>query len=148
MDRQAFIFSTPLARTNCARALVDAPDGSRVEIKGPKRTLPQNSHMWALLTEVAHQLTPFGKLRRNDDDDWQEPELWKHVFLHAFGRETKFLPSLDGKGYVPIPQSSSDLSTPEMRDFIEFIYAEGGHRGVRFASPPPPGLVCNPRDAA
>jgi hypothetical protein len=129
MDRQAFTLTTPLARSNCARALVDAPDGSRVEIKGPRRSVPQNSRMWAALTDVSRQLEHGGRL--------YEPDEWKFIFLQAFGKETRFLPALDGKSFVPIPQSSSDLSTKEMSDFNEFIYAEGLQRGVVFSDPPP-----------
>jgi|SRR5579859_6261688 len=129
MDRMWFTLSTPLARSNCLRALSDAPDGTRVQISGPKRSVPQNDRMWAALTEVSRQLEHGG--RRYD------PDSWKFIFLQAFGRETRFLPALDGRSFVPIPQSSSDLSTKEMSEFIEFIYAEGTQRGVVFHEPAP-----------
>jgi hypothetical protein len=80
--------------------------------------------LWALLTEVAQQLDHSGKK--------YEPTQWKAIFLHAFGREVSFLPSLDQKTFLPIELSSSDLSKDEMTDFIEFIMKEAGERGVVF----------------
>ena len=101
-----------------------APIGTRVEFKASKRTLPQNDLLWALLTEVSQQLDHGGKR--------YEPGQWKAIFLHAFGREVSFLPSLDGKTFLPIELSSSDLSKDEMTDLIEFIIKEGTERGVTF----------------
>ena len=127
MDRQAFILSTPVARSNALRALHDAQDGSRVEIKGARRSIPQNAKLWAALTDVSRQLPHGGQ--------FYDADAWKFIFLQAFGRETRFLPALDG--FVPIPQSSSDLSAREMSEFLEFIIAEGTMRGVVFSDPPP-----------
>ncbi|MFP5078260.1 recombination protein NinB [Rhizobium sp. YIM 134829] len=101
-----------------------APVGTRVEFKASKRTLPQNDLLWALLTEVSQQLEHGG--RRYD------PSQWKAIFLHAFGREVSFLPSLNGKTFLPIELSSSDLSKDEMTDLIEFIIKEASERGVTF----------------
>lgn len=102
-----------------------AKNGSRVEFKGPKRTLDQNSLMWALLTDIAVHMRKTRGLDYSTED-------WKHIFLHGWGREVKFLPALDGKGVVPIPQSSSDLDKEEMTDFIEYILKEGTEREVVF----------------
>ena len=129
MDRQYYTFVSPLARSNCLKALSEAPDGTRVQINGPKRSHIQNSKLWAMLTDVSNQLEHGGR--------HYDPASWKSIFLHAFGRETKFLPALDGKSFVPIPQSSSDLSVKEMSDFIEFIYSEGLQRGVAFSDSEP-----------
>lgn len=104
-----------------------APPGTRVEFKGPRRTLDQNSLMWAMLTDVASQKEHAGR-RYNTDQ-------WKALFLHACGREVQFLPSLDGSTFIPWGQSSSDLSTQEMSDLIDFISAWGAENGVVFSQP-------------
>lgn len=129
MDRQYFTLSTPTARSNCLRFIHDAPDGTRVQINGAKRNHDQNAKMWAMLTDVSRQLEHGGK--------HYDPASWKSIFLHAFGMETRFLPALDGKSFVPVPQSSSDLSVKEMHDFIEFIYSAGMQRGVAFSDSEP-----------
>ncbi len=108
-----------------------APWGARIEFKAPKRSLPQNDRMWAMLTDVqAHMQAAHGVKHSVND--------WKCIFLSAWGKEVRFLPSLDGTSVVPVPLSSSDLSKEEMTDFIEFIFAEGGKRGVAFYDPATP----------
>ena len=71
--------------TDRARAIgliQKAPTGSRVEVKGARRTLPQSARLWAMLTDVAAQATHHG-LRYTLDQ-------WKVIFLHALGREVQF----------------------------------------------------------
>lgn len=125
MSRALVVLDTEFQRRRAADWCWAAKNGSRVEFKGPKRTLDQNSLMWALLTDVALHMRKAAGLEYSTEE-------WKHIFLHGWGREVRFLPALDGKGVVPIPQSSSDLSKEEMADFIEYILKEGGDRGVSF----------------
>jgi len=103
-----------------------APKGMRLEFKAPKRSLPQNDLMWALLTEIQEHQRKQGKDYTTDE--------WKVIFMQALGREIRLLPSLDGKGFVPYGQSSSDLSKQEMTDLIEFIYAWGAENHIDFKS--------------
>ena len=124
MTRALLVLNTDSDRDTACRWARGIPLGSRIEFKETKRTLPQNDLMWALLTEVSQQLQHGG--RRYD------AEQWKSIFLHAFGREITFLPSLDMKTFLPIELSSSDLGKDEMTNFIEFIIKEGTERGVVF----------------
>jgi hypothetical protein len=124
MGRALLVLESPDDRLKAVTWIGKAPVGTRVEFKASKRTLPQNDMMWALLTEVAQQIEHGGKK--------YDPEQWKAIFLHAFGREISFLPSLDLKTFLPIELSSADLSKDEMTDFIEFIMKEGSDRGVIF----------------
>ena len=129
MARALFVLINPDVRRRVMDIIRGAPDGTRVEIKDAKRTLPQNARMWAMLTDVAEQSEHCG--RKYDTDEW------KVLFLHALGRETRFLPGLDGKTFVPTGQSSSDLSKDEMADLITFIEAWGAEHGIEFHEPPP-----------
>lgn len=105
-------------------AILDAaPQGSRVEVKGPKRTLPQNAMMWSLVTEISLQKTHHGRK--------YTPDQWKAIFLHAIGREVTFIPSLGGDTFIPWGNRSSDLSKNEMANLIEFILAWCAENGVR-----------------
>lgn len=122
MGRALLVLETPADRQKAVHWIGKAPLGTRVEFKASKRTLPQNDLMWALLTEFAE--------RYSHNNNKYEPSQWKSIFLHAFGREVAFLPSLDGKTFLPIEMSSSDLSKEEMTDFIEFILKEAAERGV------------------
>lgn len=119
-----------------------APDGTRIEFKGPKRTLPQNDRFWAMLTDIATQHMHFGRKYSPDD--------WKIIILHAWGREVQFVPSLDGSTFIPFCQSSSDLSVEEMTEVIEFMFAWGAQNGIVFHEPeraPPIGELVR-KDAA
>lgn len=127
MGRALLVLETPVDRQKAVSWIGKAPIGTRVEFKASKRTLPQNDMLWALLTEFSEQFTHGGKK--------YDPSQWKAIFLHAFGREISFLPSLDNKTFLPIEMSSSDLSKEEMTNFIEFILKEGAERGVIFKNP-------------
>jgi hypothetical protein len=107
-----------------ARWVSQAPVGTRVEFKAPKRTLPQNDRMWAMLTDIATQKTHAGRKYTADQ--------WKVLFMHACGREVQFIPALDNSTFIPFGQSSSDLSVQEMTDLIEFMFAWGSQNGVVF----------------
>ena len=109
------------------RWIAQAPHGTRLEFKAPRRTLPQNDRMWAMLTDIASQLPWHGvKLT---------PEDWKLVFLDALKRELRMVPNIDGTGFVNLGRSSSDLSKEEMSDLFELIHAFGAKHGVTFHDP-------------
>lgn len=130
MGRALLVLETPADRQKAMHWITKAPDGTRVEFKASKRSLPQNDLMWALLTEFAQQFEHAGKK--------YDATQWKSIFLHAFGRDVSFLPSLDGRTFLPIEMSSSDLSKPEMTDFIEFIIKEAAERGIILTNPKEP----------
>lgn len=111
-------------REKATRWVMAAPVGTRVEFKRPKRTLPQNDLMWAMLTDIAEQKEHAGRK--------YSPDQWKVLFMHACGREIQFIPALDNSTFLPWGQSSSDLSKQEMTDLIEFMLCWGAENGVRF----------------
>lgn len=114
--------------------------GSRVEIKGPKRSNDQNAALWAMLGDISAQLL------------WQvdggrrllDIEEWKLVMLDALRREhrdqMKLVPNTDHTGFVNISgTSSSDLEHAEMRDLLTIIRAFGDQQGVVWSEPKPKG---------
>jgi hypothetical protein len=109
------------------RWLAQAPAGTRLEFKAPRRSLPQNDRMWAMLTEVAAQLSWHGVELTPDD--------WKLIFLDALKRELRMVPNLEGTGFVNLGRSSSDLSKDEMTDLMELIAAFGAQHGIVFHDP-------------
>lgn len=106
------------------RWISQAPAGTRLEFKAPRRTLPQNDRLWAMLTDVATQL-PWHGLKLAPDD-------WKLIFLDGLKRELRLVPNIDGTGFVNLGRSSSDLSKAEMSDLFELISAFGAQHGVVF----------------
>jgi hypothetical protein len=124
MSRHLITIHSTADRARAARCIAQAPFGTRVELKAAKRSLDQNSKLWASLTDVSHQLAWHGqKLTPND---------WKLVFLDALKRELRMVPNIDGNGFVNLGRSSSDLTKSEMSDLIEIIAAFGAQHGVVF----------------
>tara|TARA_R110000822_G_scaffold38988_2_gene107531 strand:+ start:1490 stop:1918 length:429 start_codon:yes stop_codon:yes gene_type:complete len=118
------------------------PHGTRVEFKEAKRTLPQNDRMWAMLTDISVQ--------RKHHVVKYTPEQWKVIFMAACGREFLFIPALEGHGFIPWGQSSSDLSKQEMSDLIEFMFAWGATNGIVWSkqSENPPAYEAMPEGVA
>lgn len=117
-----FTLSHAGARKRAAEAIARAPEGARVKIEEPKRTLDQNALLWPVLTAIATQIQHHGEYRT--------PDEWKGLFMHACGKEVRFLPALDGKGFVPFGMRSSQLSKAEFSELLEFIFAWCAEYGV------------------
>lgn len=127
MSRALISINGPTDRARAEKWIWQVPTGTRVEFKQAKRSLEQNSRMWAMLTDVASQKEHAGRK--------YTPDQWKILFMHACGREVQFIPSLDNSTFIPWGQSSSDLSKAEMTDLIEFIFSWGAEHGVVFHDP-------------
>jgi hypothetical protein len=124
MSRAVIVLHSQIEKAR-ARAWIDqAAWGTRVTFNGPKRTLPQNERMWAMLTDVARQVKWHGQKLSPDD--------WKVVFLSALKAELRMVPNLDGNGFVQLGRSSSALSVDEMSDLMALIEAFGAREGVMF----------------
>ena len=127
MGRALIVVNTKEARAKAADWIMRAPWGTRITFQGPRRSIEQNSRMWAMLTDFSEQVEHGGRR--------YSPEDWKAIFLHALGQEQRYVPNLDGTGFVPIGLRSSDLSKQEMTDLIELLFAEGARRGVQWSDP-------------
>jgi hypothetical protein len=119
MSRAEIIIHGSADRERATRLLAAVPAGTRVAFKGARRSLDQNSKMWAMLTEVSHQVEWHGQRLRPDD--------WKLVFLDALKRELRIVPNIDGTGFVNLGRSSSDLTKDEMSNLIELIHLFGAN---------------------
>lgn len=124
MSRALIVIKGAAERERAARWAMKMPYGGRVTFAAAKRSLDQNSKMWASLTDVATQLPWHGQKLRPDD--------WKLIFLDALKRELRIVPNIDGTGFVNLGRSSSDLSKEEMSELLELILAFGAQHGVIF----------------
>jgi hypothetical protein len=111
MSRALVTLRTADDRERACRWIRQAPPGSRIEFKSPRRTLPQNDRMWAMLTEIATQLAWHGQKLTPDD--------WKDLFMGALRKE-RLVPGING-GLTSIGMRTSDLTKEEMSDLIELI---------------------------
>lgn len=128
MSRAILTLDSTARREQAIDWIKKAKTGSRVEFKGPARSLDQNSRFWAMLTDCAVQ----GRI----DGRRYNTEQWKLMFLHAYaeerGIEIKYLPALNRAGMVPCGRSSSDLSVGEMSEVMEFISSWGAENNIVF----------------
>lgn len=124
-DRQVFILAHPAARQNAARAVMDAPEGHRVEIKPRTRSLDANAKMWAMLADVSRQIVwPVnGKMER------LSPEDWKAIITASLAQENRMAVGIQG-GFVMLGKSTSKMTISEMSEVIEFLYSFGADRDV------------------
>lgn len=99
-----------------------APRDTRVEFKGPQRSIPQNDRQWAMLTDIATQLCWHGQ--------FYPPQAWKDYFMHSY-RGATWMPHEDG-GMVPVGMHTSDLSVQEHSEFTMLVEAFAARHGVKF----------------
>jgi hypothetical protein len=117
------VLTNRFSRERFKRIVDQAPEGYIGEVREPKRTLDQNSRLWALLTDVSLS-KPLGR--------HHTPEEWKCIFMAACGWEVLFLAGLDGR---PFPQGfrSSQLTKSQMTTLQDFIMAWGSENGVQWS---------------
>ncbi|MBS0257216.1 MAG: recombination protein NinB [Proteobacteria bacterium] len=109
-----------------AKRLIDlAPVDAVVRVTEARRTLDQNSKLWAMLSDVS-RAKPNGRC--------QTPEVWKALFMHACGHSVQFEMGLNGQPF-PVGFSSSKLTKQQMADLLESIYAYGAEHGVVWTEP-------------
>lgn len=122
MGRALLVLRGPSDRSTARHWIDKAPDGTRVEFRSSKRTLPQNDRMWEMLTRVSRKVQWHGMTL--------PPADWKLLFMDALNRELRAVPNLDGTGFVNLGQRSSELTKNEMSQMQELIEAFCAQRGV------------------
>ncbi len=123
MGRALIVLQSSAERARATQWIAKAPPGTRVEFKATKRSLDQNSKMWASLTDIAGQVVWYGQKLSAED--------WKDVFTASL-RRARVVPGIDPGTYVPLGMRTSDMSKDEMSALIELIMAFGAEHGVTF----------------
>jgi hypothetical protein len=118
-----FVLSHPQARQNALRAVAEAPEGYEVRIAERRRSLDQNAHLWAVLTDISNQV------------DWHgqklSPEDWKSILTAGLKKEQRMAPGISG-GWVVLGISTSKMTKSEFSELLELAYAFGAEKGVQF----------------
>lgn len=110
-------------RQKIARWARGVPVNTTVEFRAPRRSADQNALMWSLLTQISKQVEWFGKMR--------SPEDWKDLTTAAL-RNAEFVPGITPGTLVPLGMRTSQMTSAEISDLIESLYAFGAERGVKF----------------
>ena len=112
--------------TDAARRGLDGGKPVVLTVTRETRSLESNAKMWAMLGEVAAQLTWHG-LKLSPDD-------WKNMFTASLKRQ-RSVPNIDGNGFVMLGESTSRMTVSEMNDLITLMDAFGAEHGVKFRAP-------------
>jgi hypothetical protein len=123
------ILSSDFRRRQAQSLIQRAPEGSVVEVKPPRRTLPQNDRLHALVTDVARQVEWAGAKRN--------VEAWKDIFtaaLRSANHGLDIVPGING-GFVLLGMHTSDMKVAEVNDLMALIEAFGAEHGVLFSDP-------------
>lgn len=113
-------------RQKVCEAIMQLPDGYIVTLQPPKRSLVQNSKLWAMLTDVSKQIIHHGQKLK--------PESWKDLFTAHLKRQV-MLPNIEGDGWIALGTRTSEMSVGEMNELIECIYAYGASKEVVWSEP-------------
>lgn len=115
-----------MARANAVQAVQTAPDGYKVVVSEPSRTLDQNAAQWPILEAFSQQL------------DWPvngervklPPEDWKDILTAAFQKElVRIAQGLDG-GMVMLGMRTSKMGKKTFSEYLDFLNATAAMRGV------------------
>lgn len=123
MSRAVLILINADLRAKAKRWIDGVPDGTRLEFKAPKRTLPQNDLLHALIGEIITQRPIHNGIK-------MDMALWKASFMQALGEEVRFVPTLDGDGVFPVGLRTSELSKERFSELVEFIHAWCAGEGI------------------
>jgi len=111
-----------------AHKLIDhAPTDAVVNVREATRNSNQNARFWAMLSDVS---------RAKPDGRKHTPEVWKALFMHALGHETRFEMGLNGEPF-PVGFRSSRLTVTQMADLITFVAEYGDRHGIHWSEPNP-----------
>lgn len=116
---------TPKTLPTILTSIQSCPDGTRITLSGPKRTLPQNARIWAALGDLSKQVKYHGMTLNAED--------YRTLFMDALWRETRMLPALENDGFVQMRRATSELSVKEAEQLISLIYEWGYRNGVVFS---------------
>lgn len=124
-DRTILTLSNPKVRSRAVETVLQAEEGSRVIIQGPKRTLPQNARLWSALNDLSRSLPYHGQKLSAED--------YKTLLMDALWRETRMLPAMANDGFVQMRRATSELSVKECEQLIALAYEFGYRHGIVFS---------------
>jgi len=113
-----------------AKAWIDkAPSGAVFTLADAKRSIPQNSRLWAMLTDVALQCDwPTGSGTKRSTEQWKD--IFTAALLSA-QNDLEVVPGING-GFVLLGMHTSSMDKAEFGDLMTLIEAFGAEHGVQF----------------
>jgi hypothetical protein len=127
MFKQTFYLISDRVKSNAIKALQDAPSGYIVTISEPRRSLDQNAHFHALISDIAKSGLKWAGKERSVED-------WKALMVSAHAVATKeageVVPGIEGE-FVAIRESSARMSVARATSLIEYTLAFCANHGIQ-----------------
>ena len=121
MSKAAITLTSEASRRKASYWCMEGTLGTVVTFNGPKRSIPQNARLHAVLT---HFLSFEWYGQKYDVD------AWKLFFLEALkGHQAQFMPGIGG-GVIPIGRNSSKLNKEQFSDLMEMINTFAAENGI------------------
>jgi hypothetical protein len=138
MTGPTVILSGQTRRLQAHQLVERAPVGSVVSFEPPRRSLPQNSRLHAMITDISRQVEwpPGSKTKRT-------VEAWKDIFtaaLRSANHGLDVVPGLNG-GFVLLGMHTSRMSVAEVNELMTMIEAWCAQNGVELRDPDAPAAV-------
>lgn len=129
MGKVALMLTNAMVRAQAKLWIDRAPNGAVFTLADAKRTIPQNSRLWVLLTAVARQCDwPTGSGTKRTTEQWKD--IFTAALLSA-QNELEVVPGING-GFVLLGMHTSSMDKAEFGDLMTLIEAFGAERGVEF----------------
>lgn len=126
------------ARRNAAEFCQRAPEGWMVQFSEPTKRRIQEQRYHAMIGDIARQVEHIGRKWDADDmkrlliDEFADEMRAAGTPLH---HDARVVPSFDGRRIVQLGVQSREFYVKEAAAFIEFLYAFGAARDVRWSEP-------------
>jgi hypothetical protein len=125
-DRLTFRLINARVRQNALEAVRTAPEGYRVVIGQPQRSLDQNARLHAMLTDLAASPVTWAGKRRTMEE-------WKAIIVSghsvATGNGGEVIPGIEGE-FVAIRESTASMSVARAASLIDYLEAFCVSNGV------------------
>lgn len=138
MTKRTVILVGPVQRDTAHRYVDEAPAGWLMTLQEPTKRRIQEERYHAMMNDIADQTTYAGRKWDRDDtkriliDEFAEEMRQAGTPLHNDGR---LIPSENGRRVIQLGIQSRDFYVREASDFIEFLFAWGAARDVRWTDP-------------
>jgi hypothetical protein len=130
-ERRKIVLGSEGHRQTVGALVAAMPPGSVVTIDPPRRTLPQNSRLYALLSDIAASGFEWAGCRRTVDE-------LKVLFVSAHalveGRHQEVIPGFEDEP-VALRESTAAMSKERLGSLMDYIEAFAAQRGIRLSGP-------------
>jgi len=124
-----YVMSHAEARQRALNAVAESPDGYRVKVEPPKRSLDQNAKFHALCSDLAKQCVEWAGMPRTPDE-WKVLLVSGHAV--ATGRDAELVRGLEGE-LVMLRESTAAMSKSRGSSLIEYALAWCAQNNVKLS---------------